>query len=459
MLAGFAPDQANIHCTPRPIGARGAGTAFGLAALAFAAASTWTSPASAATCNYYVNAVSGSDSYAGTSLAAPFRSLNKAAITVPAGGTVCVMSGTYSANASSGAVLDIRRSGSDTAYTTYMAYPGEHPVIKTPMTSWNGILLQGVHHIVVDGFEVIGDAQSISQETANAYKSTTSYIPTNQSGIGVNRFSGQITPHHIVLRNNIVHHAPCSGIQVVHADWVTIENNEAYANSWWSPSACSGISVYENQAVDSVATYKVVLRNNSSHDNANLVPNVYTGTITDGNGLIIDDNRNTQGPGNGIAYAGRTKVENNVFYNNGGSGAHAFYSQHVDFVNNTSYWNYKGKTNQNGEIFANGSGDVNFYNNVMVGSGGVVKKNWTSNMGPVTYDYNVYWNGTVTGAGLHDVKADPAFASTVPGAAGFLYPSAASSATIDTGSTTLAPNDDRNYKLRTAVPDRGAYEY
>jgi hypothetical protein len=453
-LNRLAQNQVNIYCAPRP-----SATAFGLAALAFVAASAWTSPAHAATCNYYVNAVSGSDSYAGTSLAAPFKTLNKAAITVPAGGTVCVMSGTYTANASSGAVLDIRRSGSDTAYTTYMAYPGEHPVIRTPSTSWNGILLQGVHHIVVDGFEVVGDAQSITQDVANAYKTTTSYIPTNQSGIGVTRFSGQITPHHIVLRNNIVHHAPCSGIQVVHADWVTVEHNETYANGWWSPSVCSGISVYENQAVDTATGYKVVVRNNSSHDNANLVPNLYTGTFTDGNGIIIDDNRNTQGPGNGIAYPARTKVENNLLYNNGGSGAHAFYSQHVDFVNNTSYGNYKGVTNQNGEIFANGSGDVTLYNNVMVGSGGVVKKTFTSNIGPVTFDYNVYWNGSVTGAGPHDVKADPAFASVVPGAAGFLYPSATSSQLINTGTTSFAPTDDYTYKTRTVVPDRGAYEY
>jgi parallel beta-helix repeat protein len=429
----------------------------GAAALAIAA-TLWSAPGQAATCTHYVSPT-GNDRNGGTTLATAFQTLNRAAMAVPAGGTVCVTNGTYGSNITSGAVLDIRRSGSSTAYTTYMAYPGHHPIIKVPSNSWNGILMQGVHHIIIDGFEVVGQAQNVSSTTANAYKYNTSYMPTNQSGIGVNRFSGQATPHHIIIRNNKVHHNSCGGVSVTHADYITIENNEVYANSWWSPYSCSGISIYESQAVDGAGGYKVVVRNNTSHDNVNYIPNKYAGVITDGNGIIIDDNRNTQGPGNDVVYPARTKVENNVLYKNGGSGAHAFYSEHVDFLNNTSFWNYNGRTNTNGEIFANGSADVVIMNNVMYGSGGVVKKTWTSNIGPVTFDYNVYWNGTVAGAGPNDLKANPNFASLSPTSAGFLYLSGTSTAAQNNGTLSKAPTTDRNSKARGTPPDRGAYEY
>jgi hypothetical protein len=410
----------------------------------------------AVTCSYYVSGT-GSDSYSGTSTSSAFRTLNKAAGVVPAGGTVCVMNGTYSSNATSGAVLDVRRSGSSTAYTTYMAYPGQKPVIQVPTGAWNGILLQGVHHVIIDGFEVVGQALNISSTTANAYKLNTNYIPTNQSGIGVNRFSGQATPHHIIIRNNKVHHNSGAGISVIHADYVTVENNDVYANSWWSPSACSGISIYEPQGIDSSTAVKIVVRNNKSHDNVNKVPNINNGSYTDGNGIIIDDTKNQQG--NGVRYAGRTSVFNNVVYRNGGSGAHAFLSEHVDFVNNTSYWNYNGRTNQNGEIFANASGDVFLYNNIMYGSGGVVKKNWTSNTGSVTWAYNVFWNGSVSSLGSNEVKANPNFASLSDTAAGFLYLGASSTPALTNGTTSKAPTSDKNYKARGTPPDRGAYEY
>jgi hypothetical protein len=412
----------------------------------------------AVTCSYYVSG-SGSDGNSGRYSTSAFRTLNKAAGVVPAGGTVCVMNGTYSSNVTSGAVLDIRRSGGSTAYTTYMAYPGHRPIIKVPSNTWNGILLQGVHHIIIDGFEVVGQAQNVSSTTANAYKYNSGYMPTNQSGIGVTNMSGQPKPHHIIIRNNRVHHHSCAGISARHADYLTIENNDVYANSWWSPMACSGINVYQSQAIDSSTGVKTVIRNNKSHENVNKIPNKNSGTFTDGNGIIIDDNKNMQGGGNGVRYAGRTSVFNNVLYKNGGSAAHAYLSQHVDFVNNTTYWNYNGRTNQNGEMFGNASGDMNILNNIMHGSGGVVKKNWTSNTGTVNWAYNIYWNGSVSSLGSNDKKVNPYFASTYLGGSNFLYLSSSSSGARNTGTTSRAPTTDKNYKGRSVPPDRGAYEY
>ena len=61
-------------------------------------------------------------------------------------------------------------------------------------------------------------------------------------------------------------------------------------------------------------------------------------------------------------------VANNLVYRNGGTGIHAFKSNHIDIVNNTSYRNDRNV--QNGEIgclFA--TSDCNVTNNISFGSG------------------------------------------------------------------------------------------
>ena len=64
-------------------------------------------------------------------------------------------------------------------------------------------------------------------------------------------------------------------------------------------------------------------------------------------------------------YPGRTLVQGNLVTGNGGSGMHAFQSKRVDVVNNTSYHNSQVLTNNYGELWANQSDDVRFYNNIM----------------------------------------------------------------------------------------------
>jgi hypothetical protein len=62
-----------------------------------------------------------------------------------------------------------------------------------------------------------------------------------------------------------------------------------------------------------------------------------TGNIGDGEGIIIDDNSNSQT--NGIQYTGGTLVENNVSYLNGSEGIEVGNSSNVDVLYNTTYEN------------------------------------------------------------------------------------------------------------------------
>ena len=88
---------------------------FSLALISLLCVSTW-----AQATTYYV-AESGNDNYPGTK-ALPWASVDKAAETMEAGDTVYVMAGSYSG-------FDVTRSGTADNYISYLAYPGDTPVI------------------------------------------------------------------------------------------------------------------------------------------------------------------------------------------------------------------------------------------------------------------------------------------------------------------------------------------
>ena len=103
---------------------------------------------------YYVS-TSGNDNNAGT-LAAPWRTIQKAANTVQAGDTVQVRAGTYNE------VVTLKTSGNSTqGYITFANYPGEAPIVdgtglavgasgQTGLFSLDGTF----NYIVIKGFEI-----------------------------------------------------------------------------------------------------------------------------------------------------------------------------------------------------------------------------------------------------------------------------------------------------------------
>ena len=230
---------------------------------------------------------------------------------VAPGDTVLVGNGTYREK------VIITRSGTPDRYIVLKSINmwGAKVEIAEPGKT-DGIKI-AANYITVDGFEI--------------------YDPNP----GMGRTGNCITVwenHHINILNNRVHDCGGAGIQVGRFDHVLVENNVAYGNAKYNPNQSSGIGFFQAQAVDNAPGYHVVVRNNRSYDNINIVfASHKPGETTDGNGIIIDNFHNEGATG--VKFPHRTLIENNLSYNNGGKGIHMFKSDNVDVFNNTAYHN------------------------------------------------------------------------------------------------------------------------
>jgi len=421
-------------------------------------------PAQAAGNTYYVSASTGSDANNGLSAGAPFATIQKAHDVSAPGDTILIMSGTYGQTSGQG-VVEITRSGLPGAYITYKAYdPAHKPVLKVT-TAWNHIRVTGASYIKIEDLIIEGNQDDITQQQAQAvYDHMIANNPTNTvdwdyvgttntNGIVIAGAGSQIS-HHVELRNLDVSKCPGGGIGSSVADYITFENNRVHDNSKWSIYGNSGISIYEPVDIDTnTSTYKNIIRNNVSYNNATTLPFYATQAMSDGNGIILDDFNFTQNPG--TPYQGKTLVVNNIVYNNGGSGIHAYESTNVDIVNNTAYNNNQTDELDWGQIFANLSADVNITNNILYARTGYpVNANYSNTN--VVYDYNVYYNGTPVVSGTHDIVANPNFVNAANGN----FKLNANSPAIDAGTSTLAPATDYEGTARPQGNgvDIGAYE-
>jgi hypothetical protein len=360
---------------------------------------------------YYVNASNGSNSADGHTPATAWRTLRKAAQTVGPGSTVFVASGEY-------APLRITTSGTPDAWVKFVAAPGAHPVIRLN-NSRVGIATGTSAYILIDGFEVMGENQTIT--AAQGQTNNGSQPALNENCIFVGRIpsagGSQNLAHDIVIRNNIVHDCSASGITTGFADAVTIVHNIVYNNSWWGVNDGSGISIWMlTDVVSNDGPYKNYIVGNFVYNNYCNLPFRYfrpVPAITDGNGIIVDTNSHvTRMPNmpSYAAYQGRTYIANNIVFANGGKGITANASSHIDVVNNTVYDDEKSNSRyvNIGEITANSSSlDVHFYNNIAVNLNG---KKVDSTAGG-TYDYNVLSGSTIPYVGPHDIVGDPLLAN------------------------------------------------
>ena len=381
------------------------------------------SQASSATpIDYYVSADHGNDFYDGRSVDTPFRTLQKAHNVTAPGDTVHIMEGTYFGRRTP--LLRISRSGQPGAYITYKAYEDHKPVL-TVDRAWEHVVIEGASYIVIEGLEVAGIAQEYTQEEAEeVYEYFREIHQTNQwssvnwgylattstAGIFVKENPGtKQIPHHIIIRNNLVHHVPGGGIGASRVDYITIENNVVHNSAWYSPYATSGISIYQPQDIDdNTEDYKIIIRGNLSHSNRTKVKWAVSGDYSDGNGIIIDDAHGYQSSDWG-RYHGRMLVENNIVYNNGGSGIHVYASDNVDIINNTAYQNSVNPALNYGAIFANTASNVRIMNNIAHGDGtDRANEDWRNQN--VVYDNNIWYNfRTVRVQGETDRIIDPMF--------------------------------------------------
>ena len=412
--------------------------------------------------NYYVSPA-GSDSNTGLSVSAPFKTLQHAADLTVAGDTVFAMAGVYTDTAYGHNVLNIYNNGTAANPIVYKNYMLDVAVIKL-YAQWGGIQIQGADYIIIDGFTVIGNNDSVTLAYALTQTDSLSNPATSGNGIEATFNYSDTTnmPHHIIIRNCNVSKCGGGGIGTYHADYVTVDHNMVWGCGWYSPYDESGISLYQNWNSDSSTDIKNYVTRNTCYANENYIPSHTSGTITDGNAIIIDDSRNTQNGSPLGVYVGKTYIANNVVYNNGGRGIHAYSSDKVIVVNNTCYKNCRSAAVPDGELTSFYTDSTYFINNISLPDSGIPPMN--------TY---MVANGTVMNNlwAANESMANPYGVRTDTGAVQFVFPSAdpalanfslqATSAAIGRGTIWYAPADDINGVARPAFDsvDIGAYKY
>jgi parallel beta-helix repeat protein len=423
--------------------------------------------------DYYVDASKADDLGAGTSTATAKKTLQAAAnLALGVGDVVYVRSGIYTTSGS-GAVLSINKSGNQFGYLTFKNYPNESPIIE--FSAWNGIeITEGASYVEINGFEIKGFRGTLDNRTvarAEAQYATYSTCGTlsvnslyNGNGITVKDVSNKTitdNSHHIKIVNCKVHDCGGGGIQVSGGDYITIEDNVVYNNAWYSVYANSGISIYQPYNSDGATGYKIIIQRNQSYGNDSKVKWQVGCKFSDGNGIIIDDTRNGQNTSSYGVYQGKTLVANNITYNNGGSGIHAFASNNVDIVFNVSYLNGQRSVYNDGGIYANTTTNVQILNNIIVGIAG---KNINSNYSNTaqTVNYNLFYQGNNPSvSGVNDLKAtNPLFinASTDPSVADFRLSSNSPAINTATNFSAVTTDFTGAARLFGSAPDRGAYE-
>jgi parallel beta-helix repeat protein len=413
--------------------------------------------------NYYVSQIIGND-YGNNGLTSttPFKTMQRGADFAYGGDTVFVMNGTYTNACAQCDVVDISHAGTSTAWIVFTPLSGHAPLVS--FNGWNGIKMTSTAaYIEIKGFTVVGNnanltlTQALNQPGGCNNPSGTVDPLYNGNGIAADAYASTGShQHHLRVVGNTVYNCGGAGINMIQTDYVTIENNDVYNNSWYTLYGSSGISCWQNKNYDSGAGYHFIIRNNRSHGNQLFVPWKDGGCfIYDGNGIIIDDSRNTQnGSTNGI-YTGKMLITNNLCYQNGGSGIHTYLSDNVDIINNTSYHNSISVSTM-GEIFANSSGNIRILNNIIVPLPNEPANGNYMNTA-LTSDYNCYFNSSnITVLGAHDLKSDPQFVDE----ANANFRLKITSPCRDAGTATAAPTTDFvGYpRPQGAGYDLGAYE-
>jgi hypothetical protein len=410
--------------------------------------------------------LSGLASNDGLSEAKPLPTMQSAADLSDPGDTILVMNGTYSNSNPNDNVVTLNRSGSSDAWIALMAYPGQKP--KVQARNWQGISVQA-SYILVEGFEVEGNRDQITLDYATAEKNNNSNPLTSGNCIGVSeRYNTSILSHHVVIRKNTVSKCPGGGIYTVQADYVTFEDNIVWGNSYYSPYATSGISFYQNWNSDNTTGYKMIARRNIVYGNQNKIPFYASNpdpakrVITDGNGIIVDDSRNTQNKSTLGVYKGRTLIENNIVFENGARGLHVYSSDHVDVVNNTSYHNSFQPETPEGEASTIEASDVRVFNNILVPRSDRVSITRYSvvstERATQVFERNLVFGGLGFDADITKnlIGVDPKFVDLAIKD----FRLQTDSPAIDAGDSSLSAKDDFEGKVRPlgAGIDLGAYE-
>ncbi len=302
-----------------------------------------------------------------TSVDTPFRTIQHAADSATPGDYVYVLPGIY------GEFVRIRKSGLPGKPITFFA---AHWGIVKLKGSIGGI---GVRYINVLNFDV-----------------ENSEIPTDPDTQNILEFNDPkgiffYLCHHIRVLQNRVHDCRGGGISFGQSDQVEILDNLIYRTSSGVDTNNSGISIYQpyNAKVGRRSTFSYLILRNVCFNNFN---SYFGHEMTDGHGILCDDYYRTQtffeqylpfyeyeieinGVGEfavvqsemdfQIPFYGRTLIENNLCYANGGAGISTYLSGAVIIRNNSLIQNQQNIYDL-GEIAILDGSQIGVINNLMI---------------------------------------------------------------------------------------------
>lgn len=414
---------------------------------------------------YYVSDALGSDANTGLSITVPLKTITAGQNVALPGDTVFIMNGSYVP----AATIQLLKSGTADKYITYKAYPGHTPKFSFSGSLWNAVSINA-SYVVLEGIEFQGNNQNLTYEGALASFNNKQaggtdnnlYATYNMNGISIGgpRTESKF-PHHVIIRNCSIHDFPGGGLNAIQTDYITFEGNTVYNNAWYMMYGGSGISILTPFDSDANTGYKNIVRNNICSNNKTTIPwiGLTPARLSDGNGIIIDVNLRPYGSTDtSKPYKGRTLVENNVSFNNGGSGIHAYDAAHVDIINNTTYNNAQVMVDY-ADLYANTCDDVKIMNNVVYAKPGG-KCNSNNKNTNVTYDYNIYFNGSTAVKGANDKVIDPQFINVTTDQTTANFSLKSGSPAINAGTQILfSKNDVRGVaRPKGGAVDCGAYE-
>ena len=322
---------------------------------------------------------------------------------------------------------------------------------------WNGISVsRGASYLDISGLELQGFRPDYTFEYCRAERGNDT-AACNTNGISIDSRNSEKKSHHIRIARNHVWQCNGGGISAIQADYILIEDNLVHETSWYARYATSGISFLLGWNSDDAPGPHTIIRRNRVFNNRSLVEWRAIDKLSDGNGIIIDSLRNINTNPKTPAYRGGVRVENNLSFNNGGSGIEVFQSDGVDIANNTVYKN--GQVVGYADILVNAAGSVNVLNNIAY-SRFRAKPIDVVNSTNVMVDFNLTFNGTSTASGPNDLTVDPKFGSATTEYAWADFRLAEGSPAVGSGNGRVSPSDDLDGKPRPVDGrvSRGAIE-
>jgi parallel beta-helix repeat protein len=393
---------------------------------------------------YYVSA-NGNDSNPGTS-AQPWATLQKATDTVRAGDTVWVTDGNYTG-------CQISTSGTQESPITFKAY-GQNALINSGGPTGDGIRLQNVNYITLEGFKLQGFS-----ERCIAARGATPEAPM----------------HGNIIRGNICRNAASDGYYLSEFGDGLVEKNEIYDSGL--ADLTHGIYLANAGSKNTIIRGNLLSGTSGFQTNADLSIGG-DGLVT---GLVLENNIIVDSTGNGIWLDGvqNSLIQNNLIY---GSGHHAFRAGQVDgaqgpknlkIINNTFL---AGSSGAAIKLTEDGGGHIIFNNILLVDPGGETSittgnTNFQSNANVVSNSFSSNSGSTVTTFAQWQAAGHDANSILSSAAALFQNPSAddyhlkAGAPAINAGLASLGTASAPVADI-TGVPrpqgsgfDIGAYEY